>query len=48
MVVSMLTRTGSNSFVVKRALTRAVRFAGRSTGQGDSSALIASMPHLLD
>jgi hypothetical protein len=32
----MLTRTRSNSFVVKRALTRAVQFAGRSIGPGDN------------
>ncbi len=31
--LSMLTRTRSNSFVVKGALTRAVHFAGRSTDQ---------------
>ena len=31
--LSMLTRTRSNSFVVKGALTRAVQFAGRSSDQ---------------
>ena len=44
----MLTRTRSNSFVVRGALTRAVQFAGRSTGQGDNNALIASVPRVLD
>jgi DNA invertase Pin-like site-specific DNA recombinase len=33
----MLTGTRYNSFAVKAALTRAVQFAGRSTGQGDNS-----------
>jgi hypothetical protein len=33
----MLTRTRSNSFLVKGALTRAVQFAGRSTGYGDNN-----------
>jgi hypothetical protein len=46
--LSMLTRTRSNSFVVKGAFTRAVQFAGRSTGQGDNKALIASVPRVLD
>ena len=40
----MLTRTRSSSFAVNGALTRAVQFAGRSTGQGDNKALIASSP----
>ena len=44
----MLTRTRSSSFVVNGALTRAVQFAGRSTGQGDNKALIASVPRALD
>ena len=42
----MLTRTRSNSFVVGGALTRSVWFEGRSTGQGDNNALIASVPHV--
>ena len=46
--LSMLTRTRSSSFAVKGALTRAVQFAGRSTGQGDNKALIASSPCTLD
>jgi hypothetical protein len=33
----MLTRTRSNSFVVKGALARAVQFAGRCTGQGSNA-----------
>jgi hypothetical protein len=33
----MLTRTRFHSFVVKGALTRAVKFAGRSTGQGQNA-----------
>ena len=32
--------------LVKGALTRAVQFAGRSTGQGDNNALIASVPRV--
>jgi hypothetical protein len=44
----MLIRTWSKSFVVKEAFTRAVQFAGRSTGQGDSNALIASVPRVFD
>ena len=43
----MLTRTRSSSFLVNGALTRAVPFAGRSTGQGDNKALIASVPRAL-
>ncbi len=38
-LLSMLTGTRSNSLVVKEALTRAVQFAGRSTGQGENNAL---------
>jgi hypothetical protein len=37
--LSMFTRTRSESFVVKEAFTRAVQFAGRSTGQGDNNPL---------
>jgi hypothetical protein len=44
----MLARARSNSFLVKAALTRAVQFAGRSTGQGDNKALNASVPRVLD
>jgi hypothetical protein len=44
----MLTRTWSKSFVVKEASTPAVQLAGRSTGQGDHRALIASVPCVLD
>ena len=44
----MLTRTRSNSFLVKGALTRAVQFAGRSAGQGDNKALIAAVPRVRD
>ena len=33
----MLKRTRSNSLAVNRALTRAIQFAGRSTGHGDSN-----------
>jgi hypothetical protein len=39
---SMLTRTRSNSFLVKGALTRPVQFAGRSTGHGDNDEHIAA------
>jgi hypothetical protein len=42
----MLTRTRSDSFEVKGAVTRAVQFTGRSTGQGDNNALIASVPRV--
>src|SRR5580658_6061595 len=35
----MLAGTRYNSFVVRGALTRAVQFAGRSTGQGDHNAM---------
>jgi hypothetical protein len=38
----MLTRTRSNSFLVKGALTRPVQFAGRSTGHGDNDEDIAA------
>ena len=44
----MLTRTRSNSFMVRGALKRAAQFAGRSTGQGDNNALIASVSRVLD
>ena len=44
----MLSRTRSHSFAVNGALTRAVQFAGWSTGQGDNRALIASSPLSLD
>jgi hypothetical protein len=46
--LSMLTRTRSISFAVNGALTRAVQFAARCTGQGDNKALIASVPLALD
>jgi hypothetical protein len=45
---SMLSRSRSNSFAVNGVLTRAVQFAGRSTGQDDNKPLIASSPRTLD
>src|SRR5208337_4032254 len=44
---SMLTRTRPNSFALSGAFTRSVQSTGRSTGQGDKVALIASSPCVL-
>ena len=40
----MLTPTRPSSLAVCGTLTRAVQFAGRDTGQGDSNAFIAASP----
>src|SRR5271157_3553698 len=45
--LSMLTRTRPNSFALSGAFTRSVQSTGRSTGQGDELALIASSPCVL-
>src|SRR5271166_1253747 len=45
--LSMLTRTRPNSFALSGAFTRSVQSTGRSTGQGDKMALIASSPCIL-
>src|SRR5208283_5317808 len=45
--LSMLTRTRPNSFALSGAFTRSVQSAGRSTGQSDKMALIASSPCIL-
>src|SRR5271166_1800786 len=45
--LSMLTRTRPNSFALSGAFTRSVQPTGRSTGQGDKMALIASSPCIL-
>src|SRR5271157_4724683 len=45
--LSMLTRTRPNSFALSGAFTRSVQSTGRSTGQGDELALIASSPCIL-
>jgi hypothetical protein len=44
----MFTRIQSNSFVVKGALTRAVLFSDRFTGQAAKKTLIARVPRVLD
>ncbi len=43
----MLTRTRPNSFALSGAFTRSVQSTGRSTGQVDTVALIASSPCIL-
>jgi hypothetical protein len=42
----MAARTRSNSFAVKAVLTCAIQFAGRTTGQGDSTALLAATQNM--
>ena len=45
--LSTLTRSHASSFALSGAFTRSVRSTGRSTGQGERMALIASSPGIL-